>query len=97
MKATTHTSRSSREANGDDAYQCPAQLLTEEEVCRILRIDTERTRAAQRKALDRAWRQAQDIRSDRKLSPLTRIRIGARRFYEASAVSALLEALSFEF
>ena len=73
------------------------ELLTEAELCGVLRLDGGRTPGAQRKALDRAWRQAQDIRGDRKLAPLTRIRIGSQRYYDAATVSALLETLSFEF
>ena len=75
----------------------PSKLLTETEVCSLLRLDVGRTRQAQRKAMDRAWRAAQDARADRNQPPLRRIRLGSERCYEPATVDALLEALSFEF
>ena len=80
-----------------EAASLSPKLLTEVEVCKLLRIDVGRTRQAQRKAMDRVWRAAQDARTDRDQPPLRRIRLGSGRFYGPATVDALLEALSFEF
>ena len=79
------------------AVSPPPKLFTENEVCRLLRLDVGRARQAQRKAMDRVWRAAQDARMDRNQPPLRRIRLGCERCYEPATVDALLEALSFEF
>jgi hypothetical protein len=89
--------RGDRTKRHADAASPPPKLFTETEVCRLLRLDVGRTRQAQRKAMDRVWRAAQDARTDRNQPLLRRIRLGSERCYEPATVDALLEALSLEF
>ena len=77
--------------------QTVPELLTEQEVCERLRLNVDRTPQAQRKALNRIWRAANDARVDQNLPPLRRLRLGSRRYYEPAAVAALIDTLSFEF
>jgi len=67
---------------GETDVSATPRLLTAQEVAELLRLDIGRTPQAQRKALERVWAAAQDARADRKLSPLKRIRLGSRCYYD---------------
>lgn len=52
----------------------------EDEVARFFELSG-KSRRAQQLAIDRLWRRMQNIRMDRKLPPLTRVKLGPRLRY----------------
>ena len=69
-------------------------LLDEDEVIRRLKLDNRPNKYAQRRALDRLWRVAQNVRKDRKQPPLKRVKVGVRYLYESEMVDEFIETLS---
>ena len=69
-------------------------LVDECELIRRLRLDKRPNTYAQRRALDRLWRLAQNVRKDRKQLPLKRIKVGVRYLYAPATVDDLIESLS---
>jgi len=70
------------------------KLIAEEEVIRRLKLDNRPNDYAARRALDRLWRLAQNVRKDRKQPPLRRIKVGVRYLYDPATVEEFIEALS---
>ena len=69
-------------------------LLHEDEVISRLRLGDRPNKYAQRRALDRLWKTAQNVRKDLKKPPLRRVKVGARYLYEPSIVDELIDSLS---
>ena len=69
-------------------------LIEEDEVIRRLRLDRRPNKYAQRRALDRLWKAAQDVRTDLKKPPLKRVKVGIRYLYSPSMIEEFVEALS---
>ena len=69
-------------------------LLSEDEVIRRLRLDNRPNKYAERRALDRLWRLAQNVRKDLKQPPLKRVKVGVRYLYDSATLDEFVEALS---
>ena len=71
-----------------------ATLLDEDQVIRTLRLGGRPNKYAERRALDRLWRIAQNVRKDLKQPLLKRVKVGVRYLYQADVVDDFIEALS---
>ena len=69
-------------------------LLEEDEVLRRLKLHRRSSIYAQRRALDRLWKTAQDVRKDLKKPALRRVKVGIRYLYSSSTVEEFIESLS---
>ena len=69
-------------------------LIEEEELIQQLRLHKRPNTYAQRRALDRLWKVAQNVRKDLKQPPLKRVKVGVRYLYDPATVGAFIEALS---
>lgn len=69
-------------------------LLEEDEVIRRLKLHRRPSTFAQRRALDRLWKTAQDVRKDLKKPSLKRVKVGIRYLYSSSTIEEFIEALS---
>ncbi len=71
-----------------------SQLLHEDEVIRRLKLEDRPNIYARRRALDRLWRAAQNVRKDFKRPPLRRVKVGVRYLYEPKVLDEFITALS---
>ena len=69
-------------------------LLTEDDVIERLKLENRPNKYAQRRALDRLWRLAQNVRKDRNQAPLKRVKMGVRYLYDTDVVDEFIAALS---
>lgn len=71
-----------------------SDLIEENEVIRRLKLHRRPSLYAQRRALDRLWKAAQDVRKDLKKPPLKRVKVGVRYLYSPLMLEEFVEALS---
>ena len=82
----------------ENVRPCPpvgidSPYFTDDEVIARFRLDVGRNRKSASMALLRAWREAQAIRHDMRLTALQRIKIGRSYRYSREVVEALEAAL----